>query len=203
MGTEMNKRTPGIVFIALVLFASQALAQDAGSVSFASGDVTAERQPATKLAKGDTVFATDAIITGAASRAQLVMSDGAKIAMRPDSRIVIDEYVYAAATSTGSAVSTTDDSSVISLVKGGFRSITGAIGKDNPQNYEVRTAVGVLGIRGTNFAVLLCGNCDISCDCRSRRVTGCITSTIARVLQRAVAAKRLCDLHRVGGRALA
>ena len=88
------------------------------------------------------------------------MSDGAKIAIRPDSRIVIDEYAYAAAAPAGSAVSTTDDSSVISLVKGGFRSITGAIGKDNPQNYEVRTAVGVLGIRGTNFALLLCGNCD-------------------------------------------
>ena len=88
------------------------------------------------------------------------MSDGAKIAIRPDSRIVIDEYVYAAAAPAGSAVSATDDSSIISLVKGGFRSITGAIGKDNPQNYEVRTAVGVLGIRGTDFAVLLCGNCD-------------------------------------------
>jgi hypothetical protein len=156
----MNKRTPSIVFVALVLFATQALAQDAGSVSFASGDVTAERQPATKLAKGDTVFASDAVITGAASRAQLIMSDGAKIAVRPDSRIVIDEYVYAASAAAGSAVSATDDSSVISLVKGGFRAITGAIGKDNPQNYEVRTAVGVLGIRGTDFAVLLCGNCD-------------------------------------------
>ena len=112
------------------------------------------------LAKGDAVLASDAVITAAAARAQLLMSDGAKIAIRPDSRIVIDEYVYAAATATGSAVSSTDDSSVISLVKGGFRSITGAIGKDNPQNYEVRTAVGVLGIRGTDFAVLLCGNCN-------------------------------------------
>ncbi len=156
----MNKHTPMIALVALMLCTTQAHAQDAGSVSFASGDVTAERQPATKLAKGDTVFATDAIITGAASRAQLRMSDGAKIAIRPESRIVIDEYVYAAAAPAGSAVSASDDSSVISLVKGGFRSITGAIGKDNPQNYEVRTAVGVLGIRGTDFAVLLCGNCD-------------------------------------------
>jgi len=156
----MNKRTPKIVFVALVLCAVQAHAQNAGTVSFATGDVTAERQPAATLAKGEPVFASDAIITGAASRAQLRMSDGAKIAIRPQSRIVIDEYAYAAAAPAGSAVSATDDSSVISLIKGGFRSITGAIGKDNPQNYEVRTAVGVLGIRGTNFAVLLCGSCD-------------------------------------------
>ena len=43
-----------------------------------------------------------------------------------------------------------------SLLKGGFRTITGAIGKDSEESYEVRTAVGVLGIRGTSFAVLFC-----------------------------------------------
>ncbi|MDA1064651.1 MAG: FecR family protein [Proteobacteria bacterium] len=156
----MIKRKLPQLLIAVLVLANPALAQDAGLVSFASGDVSAERQPAVALAKGDVVRSSDAVITGAASRAQLAMSDGARIAIRPDSRIVIDEYVYAAATSGTAAVSSSDDSSVISLVKGGFRSITGAIGKENPQNYEVRTAVGVLGIRGTIFAVLLCGNCN-------------------------------------------
>ena len=159
MGTEMMRRKPYLVLISLLALTSPARAQDAGLVSFATGDVTAERQPAEALIKGDPVRSSDAIITGSAARAQLLMSDGARIAIRPDSRIVIDEYVYAAA-SSGAAVATSSDSSVISLVKGGFRSITGAIGKENPQNYEVRTAVGVLGIRGTNFAVLLCGNCN-------------------------------------------
>jgi len=160
MGTEMNKYKLNLVLIFALLAVGPAYAQNAGLVSFASGDVTAERQPAVSLAKGDVVQSSDAVITGSASRAQLLMSDGARIAIRPDSRIVIDEYVYAAANSGAAAVSSSDDSSVISLVKGGFRSITGAIGKENPQNYEVRTAVGVLGIRGTNFAVLLCGSCD-------------------------------------------
>ena len=160
MGTEMNKSILTLLLIFALLVASPAHAQNAGMVSFASGDVSAERQPAVALAKGDAVQSSDAITTASASRAQLLMSDGARIAIRPDSRIVIDEYVYAAASSGTAAVSSSDDSSVISLVKGGFRSITGAIGKENPQNYEVRTAVGVLGIRGTNFAVLLCGNCN-------------------------------------------
>ncbi|MDH4124119.1 MAG: FecR family protein [Gammaproteobacteria bacterium] len=156
----MNKRKLQLWLILVLVVTGPVYAQDAGMVSFASGDVSAEREPAVALAKGDAVRSSDAVITGPASRAQLLMSDGARIAIRPDSRIVIDEYVYAAATSGAAAVSSSDDSSVISLVKGGFRSITGAIGKDNPQNYEVRTAVGVLGIRGTNFAVLLCGNCN-------------------------------------------
>lgn len=149
-----------ISLLAACVLMANANAQEAGSVSFASGDVQAERQPAIALTKGDAVLSSDTVITAAASRAQLLMSDGARIAIRPDSRIVIDEYVYAAASSTGASVVSSDDKSVISLIKGGFRSITGAIGKDNPQNYEVRTAVGVLGIRGTNFAVLLCGDCN-------------------------------------------
>ena len=156
----MNKHMPSIVLLSLLLVATEASAQSAGSVTFSSGDVTAERQPAEPLLKGDDVFASDAIVTGESSRAQLQMIDGAKIAIRPDSRIVIDEYNFAAAAPAGSPVTTTEDSSVISLVKGGLRSVTGVIGKDDPQNVEVRTAVGVLGIRGTDFAVLLCGNCD-------------------------------------------
>lgn len=156
----MNKCTLTTILLAIMLYAANAQAQNAGSVTFVSGAVTAERQPAEPLARGDDVFASDAVVTGPSSRAQLEMIDGAKIAIRPDSRIVIDEYRYAAAAPAGSPVATSGDSSVISLVKGGLRSVTGAIGKDDPQNVEVRTAVGVLGIRGTDFAVLLCGNCN-------------------------------------------
>ena len=135
MGTEMMQRSAYLTLIFASLLAGPAHAQDAGSVTFATGDVSAERRPVVALAKGDVVLSSDVVVTGRASRAQLLMSDGAKIAIRPESRIVIDEYVYAAAASAGATVSSSDDRSVISLVKGGFRSITGAIGKENPQNY--------------------------------------------------------------------
>jgi hypothetical protein len=162
MGTEMNKRQSQLALTATLLFAASNVvnAADAGSVTFAAGSVSAERQPAEPLAKGDTILVSDNVVTGDASRAQLLMIDGAKVAIRPNSRLLIEEYAYeaAAATAGTTAITTSEDnSSVISLVKGGFRTITGAIGKENPSDYEVRTAVGVLGIRGTNFAVLLCG----------------------------------------------
>ena len=134
------------------------VAADAGSVLFAKGSVTAARDTVVELAKGDAILDSDTITTGDASRAQLLMIDGAKIAIRPNSVLRIDEYSYAPITTT--VVTGTQDKSVLSLVKGGFRTITGAIGKDEQSNYEVRTPVGVLGIRGTNFAVLLCrGDC--------------------------------------------
>jgi len=149
--------TKRLIAAMLALFVhSLVLAADAGSVLFATGPVTAAREPAVALAKGDTVLTEDTITTGTAARAQLLMVDGAKIAIRPNSQLRIDDYVYAPAGSATS-ISKSDEASVISLVKGGFRTITGAIASDNKDNYEVRTAVGVLGVRGTNFAVLLCG----------------------------------------------
>ena len=156
----MNKCIQFLAFVVFLSCALQVHAQNAGSITFAAGDVTAERQPAAALAKGDAVLVSDAVVTGPSSRAQIMMIDGARIAIRPDSRIVINEYNHAAAAPAGTPVSTTEDSSVISLVKGGLRSVTGVIGKEQPQNVEVRTAVGVLGIRGTDFAVLLCGSCN-------------------------------------------
>ena len=154
-----------IITTILALAATNSVsAADAGTVTFAAGSVTAERQPAAVLAKGDTVLVEDTVITGDASRTQLLMIDGAKLAIRPNSRLVIEEYVYDTGQTAASApaVGTSDDnSSVISLVKGGFRTITGAIGKEDASDYEVRTAVGVLGIRGTDYAAQVCrGDCD-------------------------------------------
>jgi hypothetical protein len=38
----------------------------------------------------------------------------------------------------------------VSLVRGGFRSITGLIGKTNPDAYQIRTTTATVGIRGTD-----------------------------------------------------
>ncbi len=157
----MRATVSSLLLMALV--SGNAAAQDAGTVTFATGSVTAERDPAVALARGDSVMTNDFVVTGEASRAQLTMIDDARIAIRPNSRIQVAEYAYTPpATAPGAAVVSSDDnSSVLNLVKGGFRTITGAIGKEDPANYEVRTAVGALGIRGTDFAVLLCnGDCD-------------------------------------------
>ncbi len=161
----MNKPLT-LVFLssALMLFGGPAaVAEDAGSVTFATGSVTAEREPPAALSKGDAVLVADRIVTGDASRAQLLMIDGARVAIRPNSRLVVQEYAYTPpAAPAASAVATSEDaSSVLNLLKGGFRTITGAIGKEDPAAYEVRTAVGVLGIRGTDYSAQLCrGDCE-------------------------------------------
>ncbi len=149
------------LLLALML-AAPAHAAPAGTMIFVKGAVTAEREPSVLLAKGDGVLVGDTISTAAAARAQLLMLDGAKIAIRPNSRLKIEEYAYAqSATAANQAnISTVSDRSVTSLIKGGFRAITGAIGKADETAYEVRTPVGVLGIRGTDYTAVLClGDC--------------------------------------------
>ena len=152
----MKKRLFSV--LAVLLVSPAAFGDEAGTVVFARGDVTAERTPPVALAKGDSVEDDDTIATGEASRAQLLMIDGAKIAIRPSSRLRIDEYSHTAP--AAATVTTSEDKSSLSLLKGGFRTITGAIGQDDANEYEVRTPVGVLGIRGTDYTAVFCnGDC--------------------------------------------
>ncbi|MDX1562226.1 MAG: FecR family protein [Gammaproteobacteria bacterium] len=132
--------------------------ETAGAVIFATGQVNAERPQPVPLGKGDAVLVDDIVVTGMTGRAQLEMIDGAKIAIRPDSRLQIEEYFFAEAEAAPAApvAQAANDAGVLNLIKGGFRTITGLIGEAEEEDYEVRTPVGTLGIRGTDYAVLYC-----------------------------------------------
>lgn len=42
------------------------------------------------------------------------------------------------------------------LIKGGFRAVSGAIGKVNRDDYQIATPVATIGIRGTDYVAILC-----------------------------------------------
>ena len=161
-----RQRLPALAMLAMFAISAvqTAEANEAGKVIFAKGPVSAEREPPVPLAKGDAVLTADTVVTGEAARAQLLMLDGAKVAIRPNSRLLIEEFLFPSgevAEDGKPVASASGDRVVFRLIKGGFRSITGAIGKDKEDEYEVRTPVGVLGIRGTDYTVVLCqGDCD-------------------------------------------
>ena len=134
-----------------VLFAvwgSAALA-DAGKFQFVHGDVTVTRTNGSRVVpvKGDRLDEGDVIATGAQAQTQMVMNDGGLIAMRPDSRMRIDQFRFNGA-ADGS------EQGVFGLLKGGFRAITGLIGRVNKDNYKIRTATATIGIRGTDHEAL-------------------------------------------------
>jgi hypothetical protein len=95
------------------------------------------------LAKGDAVFEGDVIRSGAGSHAQFVMNDEALVAVRAESSLKLARYAY-----SGREDGT--ERAIIELLKGGMRSVTGAIGRSNKENYQLRNEMHVIGIRGTD-----------------------------------------------------
>jgi hypothetical protein len=143
----MSRLKLAAVFAASVCTApafSQGL-QPAGEVLWSIGRV--ERigadGAARPLAKGDAVFEGDVIRSAPGSQAQLVMSDEALIAVRADSSVKLTQYRYAGR-EDGS------ERALIELMKGGLRSVTGAIGRSNKESYQLKNEMHVIGIRGTD-----------------------------------------------------
>jgi FecR protein len=158
----MTKYATALVVAGLLLTANgQALAA-AGKVLFVSGPVTVERASSLALNKDDPVEVGDIIVTGEKARAQLLMNDGARIALRSSSRYKVDAFQLppAVGAPTQATASAAQGISVATLLKGGFRTSTGAIGKEGKGTYEVRAPIGTLGIRGTDYTAVWCeGNC--------------------------------------------
>lgn len=96
----------------------------------------------------------DTLSTSKKGGAQVKFNDGAQIALRRDSSLRIDEYNW-------QGNEDGNEKAVMSLVKGGFRTITGAIGKVNKTNYRVNSPFATIGIRGTHYALMSCqgGSC--------------------------------------------
>jgi hypothetical protein len=152
---------------ALALAACLTLAADpshaaAGKVLFVSGPVTVERPTPLDLKKDDPIQVGDVIVTGDKARAQLLMNDGARIALRAGTRYKVDAFQLppGVGAPTQATAIAAQGVSVATLLKGGFRTSTGAIGKGGVGTYEVRAPIGTLGIRGTDYTAVWCeGNC--------------------------------------------
>lgn len=130
----------------VLLVPSARAAGEAGVILYASGSVTATSGNGVtrELARRSPVYAGDLVRTKADGRAQIRFTDGGIVALKPASELRLDEYAYG---------SGGDQKSVMSLIKGGFRTMTGAIGKLNKADYKVNTPVATIGIRGTLYEV--------------------------------------------------
>jgi hypothetical protein len=141
-----------IVLLALLSAPGLALAQ-AGRFLLAVGDVVVARgQAEIRAATGTPVQSGDTIRVGPASNAQILMTDESIVGLRPGTVFGIDAYEY-----SGQA----EPRSIFSLLKGGFRTVTGAIGRlHSRERYAVRTPTATIGIRGTHYTVV---HCDDDC----------------------------------------
>lgn len=89
----------------------------------------------------------ESIVTGKDSLAQLRMSDGGALSVRSETQIKLDAYRY-------SGRKEPRDNFLVSILRGGFRTITGLIARNNRTNYHVQTSAMTIGVRGTDFEVV-------------------------------------------------
>lgn len=141
-----------LLTICLALFGQAAHAAIAGHAQFVNGNVqlTNAAGQTRILQKGDVVHESDTLTTAKGASAQIKMRDGGMIAIRPDSKLKFDSFVF-------NGVEDGNERSFFSLLRGGFRAITGMIGKTNKNNYRITTAAATIGVRGTDhetFVVL-------------------------------------------------
>ena len=127
-----------------------AVAQTVGEVEFARGAgfaQTATQTPRT-LGKGLALKEGDRLTTADGAAAIIKLADGTRMTLRPNSEIVLQQYKF--------VESAPDNSMVMQLLRGGFRTITGLISKNSPNAASVRTSTATIGIRGTDFDARLC-----------------------------------------------
>lgn len=96
------------------------------------------------LAAGHRVFVNERISTGANSVAQLMFTDQTTLSVGPRSQVTLDRYVYDPNRSAGDVA--------VSFASGAMRFVTGT---QDPHNYQVRTPVASIGVRGTIIDLLM------------------------------------------------
>ena len=138
---------------AVLMLGAQALAQNvpAGKVLAVAGSASLERAgQQLALQVGSAVESGDILAVGDKSTLQVRFTDESVVALRANSQFKIENYTF--------SKNADSDRSLMGLLKGGMRTITGLIGKANNKNYQVQTATATIGIRGTHFTVVSCNN---------------------------------------------
>lgn len=135
-----------VMLLAPAAFASEPV----GRVIAVVGNVVAvvEGETARGLSRQDAVYPGETIVTEADSRAQIRFRDEGLVDLKPETELAIEQYREPTEEQEGSAV--------MDFLGGAMRTITGAIG-DNPEDeYELKTPTASIGIRGTEYSLQYC-----------------------------------------------
>jgi len=116
-----------------------------GVVVDMSGSVVAvdKNKVSRKLSKGYPVYLGDKVVTGETGYIRLQMIDKAMLDLHCFSIMVIEEY----------ALNTSNRRSILNLLQGSLKKVTGEIGKMAEDVYELKTPVANVGVRGTEYAL--------------------------------------------------
>jgi hypothetical protein len=120
----------------------------AGSVKKVTGSAVVRRGGGLiPIKEGLHVLPHDVLETAAGASMGIILQDGTRVSMGPNTTLEIDTYLY----SPGDGKL----ESLLRLVRGVMVYVSGKMAKLSPGSVKVETPVGVVGMRGTEFAVSL------------------------------------------------
>lgn len=121
-------------------------AADAGSIQQLSGNVSIVSADKTtrKAGQRDKIQSGDTITTDTRSEAMIKLSDDSTVVLRPNTQFQFTDFKFEQKPS---------DTSIVSILRGTARMISGLIGKNSPNQVAVRASTATIGIRGTDFEV--------------------------------------------------
>ena len=167
-----RRRLTLLVILALPL--TVAAADPAGKIIYARGNVSAQAPGAGLriVTTGAPTTVGDTIATAADSFAVIELLDEERITLRPETRFTIAEFNQTAG----------HESVALNLVKGGFRALTGLLGRRRPESFRLTTPVATIGIRGTDFVARFCG-AECASDLASKAHVGTpVSAVVGRTL---------------------
>lgn len=142
---RLNHETIRVLVCLLVLLPGLAAA-NAGKVLFVRGEVSivggdGQQRPGEA---GAVLYEADHVLTGERGMAQLRLSDGALVSLRPHSDYQIEVQEEEEGLMEQAAT----------LFQGWMRKVSGAIGRDGPESVSDKTPVATIGIRGTVYQII-------------------------------------------------
>ena len=134
------------------VLSGQAFAQAAANVVFATGNamIVAVDGTQRRAERGAVVEAGETLDT-ADGRAQLRFLDGATMSLQPGTQLKVEQFRYAMQDGRAG----TEDHVLMRFLKGALRTVSGLIGKERREQYRMDTAVGTIGIRGTEYGATM------------------------------------------------
>lgn len=136
----------------LSVLSAAAMAASAGIVMHVSGSASVERPDGSVsvLAQRSAVNAGDTLTTQRDSYVQINFTDGGMMTLRPNTTIKLEAYHF-------EKDRPREDNSLVSILKGGLRTVTGLIGRrGNQEAYKISTQQATIGIRGSSGDTLEC-----------------------------------------------
>lgn len=100
------------------------------------------------LAQKQRLLSGTTITTGKDAQVVLRFDDGQRVVLNQNTEFKIAEFKF-------NEAQPSEDRSVFDLLKGALRVVTGAIGKRNQAAFALRTPQVTIGIRGTDFMVVI------------------------------------------------